>query len=121
MLAIFSCIQHDFGSIFMFWLHIFMIFSENVLPAWPGSTILKIDINHFNEKSFFLDVETAQIEPVMVMCFGPIALSFAPFPFYPLHAPQAGPRKTSQICVLFLHVPSLGDLNYVSYIKLMPS
>ena len=55
------------------------------------------------------------------MCFGPIALSFAPFPFYPLHAPQAGPQKTSQICVLLLQVASLDDFNDVSDTILMTS
>ena len=75
----------------------------------------------FNEKSHFLDLETAQIEPILVMIFSPIALLFAPFPFYPLHAPQAGPRKSSQICVLLLQVASLDELNHVSDIVLMTS
>ena len=47
------------------------------------------------------------------MIFGPIALQFNPFPFYPLHAPQAGPQKSSQICVLLLQVASLGDFKDV--------
>ena len=43
----------------LFWQHFhvfvayFHKFSENVLQAWAGSTILKIDIKHFNEKSYF--------------------------------------------------------------------
>ena len=65
---------------------------KNVLPAHTGSTILKIGLKHFKEKSHFFDVETAQLEPVLVMFFGPTALQFNHFPFYPLHAPQAGPH-----------------------------
>ena len=75
----------------------------------------------FNEKSHFFDVEKAQIEPVLVMVFGLIALSFAPFPFYPPRAPQAGPQKTLQICAFLLQVASLGDLNDVSNILLTTS
>ena len=75
----------------------------------------------FKEKSHFFDVETAELEPVLVMLFGPTALQFNPFPFYPLHAPQAGPQKSSQICVLLLQVASLDDLNHVSDIILMTS
>ena len=63
----------------------------------------------FNEKSYFFDLETAQIKLVSVMVFGLIALSFAPLPFYPPPASQAGPQKPSQICVLLLQVASLGD------------
>ena len=48
------------------------------------------------------------------MFFSPIALQFNPFPFYPLHAPQAGPQKTLQICVLLLQVASLGDFSGTS-------
>ena len=55
------------------------------------------------------------------MFFGPIATSFAPFPFYPLHAPQAAPQKTSQICVLLLRVASLADFNDASDIICMTS
>ena len=86
-----------------------------------GSTILNIDTSIFNEKSHFFDVEMSEIDPISVMIFGPIALLFAPFPFYPLHASQAGPQKTLQICVLLLQVASLGDFNDVSDIILMPS
>ena len=63
----------------------------------------------------------SQIDPISVMIFGPIALSFAPFPLYPFHASQAGPQKTSQLCVFLLHVASVGDFNDVSDIILMPS
>ena len=55
------------------------------------------------------------------MVFGLIALSFAPFPFYPPHASQAGPQKTLQICAFLVQVASLGDLNDVSNIRLMTS
>ena len=72
----------------------------------------------FNEKSQFLDVEKAQIEPVLVMVFGLIALSFAPFPFYPPHASQAGPQKTLQICVF---ATGGFDFNDVSNTLLMTS
>ena len=41
------------------------------------------------------------------------------FPFYPLHASQAGPQKTSQICILLLQVASLGDFYGVSDIIVM--
>ena len=75
----------------------------------------------FEEKPRFFDVEAAQIEPMLVMVFGPIALLFAPFPFYPLQASQAAPQKTLQICVLLLQVASLDDFNGVSVIILMPS
>ena len=68
-----------------------------------------------------MDFETTQIEPMLVLIFNPIALLFAPFPFYPLHAPQAGLQKSSQICVLLLQVASLDDLNHVSDIILMTS
>ena len=73
----------------------------------------------FNEKSHFFDVETAQIEPVLVVLFGLIALSFAPFPFYPPHAPQAETQKTSQTCALLLQVASLDDYKGVSDVILM--
>ena len=53
--------------------------------------------------------------------FGLIALSFALFPFHPLHAPQAAPQKTSQIRVLLLQVASLADLNDASDTILMTS
>ncbi len=72
-------------------------------------------------KSHFFNLETAQIEPILVMIFGPIALLFVPFPFYPLHASQAGPQKTLQIGVLLLQVDSLGDFNGVSDLILMTS
>ena len=75
----------------------------------------------FKEKSRFFDAEPAQIEHVLVKCFSPIALSFAPFPFYSPHAPQAGPQKTLQISAFLLQVASLGDLNHVSDIILMTS
>ena len=68
-----------------------MIVLKNVLPAYAGSTILKIDTKHFSETSHIIGVETTQIESEFVMCFGFVALSFAHFPFYPLLAPQAGP------------------------------
>ena len=48
------------------------------------------------------------------MFVGVIAPSFARFPFYPLHASQAGLQKTSQIYVLLLQVVVLDDLNDVS-------
>ena len=48
------------------------------------------------------------------MFFGLIALSFALFPFHPLHAPQAAPQKTSRICVLLLQVASLADFTDAS-------
>ena len=75
----------------------------------------------FNEKSYFFDVEAAQIEPVLVTVFGLIAQSFAPLPSYPLTAPQAAYQKTSQICVLLLQVASLNDFNDVSDIILITS
>ena len=59
-------------------------------------------------KSHFVDTETAYMEIALVMFFSSIALSFAPFFFHPLHAPQAAARNTSQICVLFLQVAFLG-------------
>ena len=75
----------------------------------------------FKEMSHFFDDETAQIEPVLVMFFGTVALSFAPFPFYPLHAPQAEPQKISQICLLLLQVVSLDYFDTVSDTILMTS
>ena len=75
----------------------------------------------FNEQSHFFDLEAAKIKPILVMNFGPIALLFAPSPFYPLHASQVGPQKTPQICVLLLQVVSLGDFSDVSDIILMTS
>ena len=63
----------------------------------------------------------AQLEPILVMFFSPIALQFSPFPFYPLHAAQARPQKSSQIRVLLLQVASLDDLNQVSDMILMTS
>ena len=55
------------------------------------------------------------------MVFNLIAQSFAPLPLYPLHAPQAGPQKSSQICVLLLQVASFDDFNDVSDIILIAS
>ena len=75
----------------------------------------------FDQKPHFFDLETAQIKPILVMLFGPIALLFVPFPFYPVHASQAGPQKTLQICVLLLQVASLSDFRNVSGIFLMKS
>ena len=71
--------------------------------------------------SNFLHLETTQIEPMLVMIFNPIALLFAPFPFYPLHASQAEPQKTSHSCVFLLQVASLGDFNDISDVILTPS
>ena len=48
---------------------------------------------------------------MLVIVFGPVALSFAPFPFYPLHASQAAPQTTSQIYVLLLQVAPLDNFN----------
>ena len=62
-----------------------------------------------HEISNFFDVETAQIEAILVMFFGPTVLQFNRFPVYPLHAPQVGPQIASQICVLLLQVASLSD------------
>ena len=75
----------------------------------------------FNRKSHFSDFKPAQITPILVMIFSPVALLFVPFPFYPLHASQAGPQNTSQICVLLLQVASLNDFRNVSDIILMKS
>ena len=75
----------------------------------------------FNGTFNFFDLETAQGEPILIMIFGPIALLFAPSPFYPLHASQVGPQKTPQICVLLLQVASLSDFTNVSDIILMKS
>ena len=72
-----------------------------------------------HEKSHFLDTETAQIEPILVLIRSPVALLFVPFPFYPLHGPQAEFQKSGQICVLLLSLASLDDLNHVSDIILM--
>ena len=68
-----------------------------------------------------MDLETAQLEPMLVMVFSPIALLFAPFPFYPLHASQAEPQKTPHSCVLLLQVASLGDFTDISDLILTPS
>ena len=38
MLVTFSCIRHDFNSIFYIWASFFHYFYENVLPAKAGST-----------------------------------------------------------------------------------
>ena len=48
-----------------------------------------------------------------------IALSIAGFPLYPLPGPQAGPQKTSQICILLLQVASLDDFTDASETILM--
>ena len=61
-----------------------------------------------------MDLETAQIEPMLVMIFSPIALLFDPVPFYPLHASQAEPQKASHLCVLLLQVVSFTTLHYIS-------
>ena len=72
-----------------------------------------------HENSHFLDLETVQIEPILVLICSPVALLFVPFPFYPLHGPQAEFQKTNQICVFLLQVASVDDLNHVSDIILM--
>ena len=46
----------------------------------------------------------------MGMIFSPIALLVVPFTPLPLHATQAGPQETLQICVLLLQVASLSAL-----------
>ena len=81
--------------------------------------IQRLHKKQFKEKSHFFDVEAAQLGPVLVMFFGPTALQFNPFPVYPLHAPRAGPQKSSQICVLLPQVASLDDLSHVTNIILM--
>ena len=43
MLVTFSCIRHDFNSIFYIWASFFHYFYENVLPAKAGSTFSKAD------------------------------------------------------------------------------
>ena len=91
-------------------------------PAWVGTTILDIDTMQFrSQKSHFSDFQTAQMKPILVMIFGPIALSFVPFPDYPFHASQAGPQKPSQIRILLLQVASLSEFKDVSVIILMTS
>ena len=84
-----------------------------------GDGAEKHDQNRLNLGRF--DIEKAQIEPVLVMVFGLIALSFAPFRLYSPHAPQAGPQKTLQICVFLLLVASLDDFTDVSDTILMTS
>ena len=67
-------------------------------------------------------VKADQKGPLLVMCFGPVALFFVRFPFGPPHAPQAGPQKRSQISELLLQVASLGDFSdAVSYTHLRPT
>ena len=73
----------------------------------------------FNNEYHFFDVTAGQKGPLLVMCFGPVALFLFRFPFGPPHAPQAGPQKTSQICDFLLQVASLDDFSDVSDIILM--
>ena len=47
ILVVFWCIRHNFGSIFHFPVSLFHELSENVLPAYVGSTILNIATTHF--------------------------------------------------------------------------
>ena len=75
----------------------------------------------FTQTSHFFDVNSGQKGPLLVMCFGPVALFLFRFPFGPPHAPQAGPQNTSQICVFLLQVASLDDFSDVSDIILMKS
>ena len=104
----------------LFWLHFsianntFHDVAEIVLPAEVENTILNIDKKHFRSKISLFELGTAQTKPTFVLIFGPIALLFVPFLSYPLHAPQAGPQQTAQICVLLLKVPSLNDFTDVS-------
>ena len=100
--------------------YLFDDFSENALPAHVGSTNLDI-LKAFYIKNLIFSTKTAQKKPILVMIFGPTALLLVPLPLYPLHASQAGPRKTSQISVLLLQVASLSDFKSVSDIILMTS
>ena len=68
----------------------------------------------------FFAVETIQKGPLLVMYVGHIALFFDRFRFSQPHAPQARPQKTSEICILFVQVASLGDFCYVSAVILTP-
>ena len=74
-----------------------------------------------HQKSHFFDLEAAQIKPILVMIFGPIAHLLVPFPFYALHASQTGSQKPTQIYVLLLQVASLSDFKDVADIILMKS
>ena len=104
-----TCHLRSCASIFHFPTTFFIIFLEMSSPPIQEAQFRILTQSIFNEKSHFFDVEKAQIEPVLVMVFGLITLSFAPFPFYPPHASQAGPQKTLQICAYLLQVASLGD------------
>ena len=53
--TIFWCIQHYFEAIFHLLTICFHDFSEKVLPACVGSTILDIDTEHFTSKSHLAD------------------------------------------------------------------
>ena len=116
-----TCHLRSYSSIFHFPTTFFIIFLKMSSPPIQEAQFRILTQSIFNETSHFFDVEKPQIEPVLVMVFGRIALSFAPFPFYPPRASQAGPQKTLQICLFLLHVASMGDFNDVSNILLMTS
>ena len=121
MFAVFSCIRHYFGSIFHFPATFFHEISENVFPACIGSTILNIDTKHLLWKISFFRRRNGPGKAHFNNDFRPYRSAVQSFPFYPLHAPQAGPQKSPQICVLLGQVASLDDSNHVSDIILMTS
>ena len=106
------CLHFCFASIFSH------LFSKLCSPPSVGSTFLKND----SKQSAFKNVSFESLLDAMAPSV-PLrrALFRVPFPFYPLHAPQAGIQKSLQICVLLLQVASLDDLNHVSDIILMTS
>ena len=99
----------------------FHIFSKKCSPPSVGSTFLKIGPHHFALKiSLFRRRNGPNKAHVgdSVWSYRSVVRSF---PFYPPHASQAGPQKTSQICVLLLQVASLSDFRDASDIILMTS
>ena len=61
-------IQHHFHLIFHFPVTLFHDFSENVLPAYVRSILLKIYTTHVYKKSWFFDLENPQIPQSSAMC-----------------------------------------------------
>ena len=111
-------LQHALLLACMFCFIIFSCFPKMCSPHSVGSTFLKND----SKQSAFKNVSFESLLDAMAPSV-PLrrALFRVPFPFYPLHAPQAGIQKSSQICVLLLQVASLDDLNHVPDIILMTS
>ena len=88
--------------------------SRNSKPRFASAGIAKrnqlnVDKTHFQSKISSFGFKNAPNRAHLVDDFRPHRSDLNSFPFYPLHASQAGPQNISQVCVLLVQVACLGD------------